>query len=951
MGSLINLKVRTEYSFGLVYGPLPRVLAAVGDAPQIGIADRHGTWGHVAFEAACREVKKTPIYGAELAVVQTLEREKMPINYMTFIARSNAGLQELYELVSESTQGQNFYYHPRLTYSRIKSIGQDIIVLSGTVPVWSLLNGKQKNLFVELAPNSYAAAVDWARESKRQLVAVSDNYYPAAMDRSVYEILAGRNRDSKTTPMHILDEWGWQALWPGQGKAITLAARLAAECNVDLPKAKLVKFNSKKTLKQLCTEAAPRRGINLKDPVYAARLKRELDLIAEKKFEDYFFVIHDMLRYAKSHMLVGPARGSSAGSLVCYLLEITEVDPIPFGLLFERFIDINRKDLPDIDIDFQDNKREMVFDYAIAKYGHDCVARLGTILRYKAKSAIDVVATSLKIPIAEVETLKGAIIERSGGDSRAGFCILDTFDTLEVGRTMLKKYPHLRIAADLELHANTHGKHAAGIVITDEPVSKFCSYDHQHNVIMVDKHDAESINLLKIDALGLRTLSVIQDCLDQIGQSREWLLKQPLNDEKAFAVINQRHFAGIFQMEGYGLQSLCQQMRVEHFEDIVSLGALGRPGPIISGAATEFLARKTGRSRVVHLHPMCKDITNITYGVVIYQEQVMQIAREMGRLSWEDVSSLRKAMSKSLGKEFFDQYWNRFKQGAINQGVTEEDALSVWNSINSMGAWSFNRSHAVSYAMVTYWCMMLKAYHPLEWATACLRNSSDNDQCIRLLRELVNEGYEYRDFDYQESEINWSVKNGRLIGGLLNVPGVGVKKAEDIIQRRREGRPLTSAMEKLLRTAATPFKYETIFECQVRFGHIRENPIAYNIKSKIWNIDDITSDMNGTFVFFGKILKKNLRDLNEPILVLKRGGKRIEGVSPYYLICTVGDDTGTIFVAISNQDYLEMGKPIVETGQIGDWYLWKGYMRPGFRKVYIQRVWPEKRFTQSADQN
>lgn len=951
---MINLRVRTEYTFSGCYGPLPKVLAAIGESPAVGITDRHGTWGHVAFEKACRKAGKKPIFGVELAVVERLEQERLPPNFMAFIARNNAGLQELYELTTEATTpAVNFYFYPRIPYARLKSISKNIIILSGVNPRWDLLPKKQKNLYVELAPSSQRIAVEWAKERFADgigsLVATSDNYYPTMEHRSIYEIIAGRNRDSRTTPMHILDEWEWSNYWPKHDRALEMTAQLAAECNATIPKAQMVKYHSKKTLKQMCTEAAPKRKIDLKNPVYAARLKRELDLIEEKDFADYFFVIADMLAYAKQHMLVGPARGSSCGSLVCYLLSITEIDPIPFDLIFERFIDINRKDLPDIDIDFADDRREMVFEYIRQKYGENCVARLGTIMRYKAKSAIDAVAISLHIPKSDTENLKGAIIERSGGDARAAFCILDTFESLEIGKEMLGKYPHLRVAADIEMHAKATGQHAAGIVITQEPISKFCSMNRRTGAVMVDKYDADAVNLLKIDALGLRTLSVIQDCLDQIGCTREWLMEQTLDDEDAFDVINNSRFAGIFQFEGYALQSLCQQMKIEDFEDIASLGALARPGPLNSGGANEFVKRRTGQSKVVYLHPLCEPMTRVTYGVVIYQEQVMQIGREVGKLSWEDVSSLRKAMSKSLGQEFFDQYWNKFLDGAKSQGISEPEAKVVWEQINTMGSWSFNRSHAIAYGMVTYWCMLLKAHHPLEWATACLRNASSDDQCVKLLRELDAEGYKYKDFDPELSIKNWSVKKGILIGGLLNVKGIGDKKANDIMARHASQKALTPAMEKLLSNAITPFSHDKVFECRVKFGHILKDPARFNIKSKIWKLSDITSSMEGEFVFIAKISKYDLRDLNEPLFIQKRNGEYKTGQT-LFLNLHGEDDSAMILMSVNCRDYLELGKPIVETpgGATGRWYLWKGFMRRGFRKMYVKRCWPEDRFTVPA---
>jgi DNA-directed DNA polymerase III PolC len=883
---------------------------------------------------------------------------------MAFLARNDAGLQELYELVTEATSDivtdewdpasrsskelLNFYYHPRIPYSRLSGVSNDIIILSGTNPVWELLPTKQKNLYVELAPSSSRVAIDWAASRGKNgigsLVATSDNYYPTTAHKAVYEIIAGRNRDARTTPMHILDKWEWLNCWPGQDKALALTGQLANECDAKIPKAAMVKFKSALTLEQMCRAAAPARRINLDDPVYAARLRRELDLIAERDFADYFFVIADMLQYAKQHMLVGPARGSSCGSLVCYLLSITEIDPIPFNLIFERFIDVNRKDLPDIDIDFADNRREMVFEYCRQKYGADCVARLGTITRYKAKSSIETTAGALRIPFDDIENLKGAIIERSVGDARAGFCIFDTFNTLEIGKEMLRKYPHLRIAADIENHAKGTGQHPAGIVITQEPVRKFCSMNQKTGAIMLDKYDSETVNLLKIDALGLRTLSVIQDCLDQIGQTRDWIIQYRLDDDDAFDVVNNSRFAGIFQFEGYALQSLCQQMKIENFEDIASLSALARPGPLNSGGANEFVRRRTGKVKTTYLHPLCKDITRVTYGVVIYQEQVMQIAREVGKLSWEDVSALRKAMSKSMGQEFFDKYYQRFLVGALEQGVTEEDTKHIWENINTMGSWSFNRSHAVAYGLVTYWCMVLKAHHPLEWAAACLRHASDVPQQVKLLRELDSEGFRYVPFDLETSEITWSVKKGVLVGGLINIDKIGPTTAAKIHADRRAGKPLSAAITKRLTEAVTPFSHDKVFEGRTKFSDLMANPKAYNINSKIWRLSEITSDMEGEFVVLAKIIKYDLRDLNEPLSVQKRGGTFETGQTTLYLNLQVEDDSASILLSIGRDSYLELGKPIVDHpgGSIGRWFVWKGFIRKGYRKMYVSRCRSEE---------
>ena len=932
---MINVRLRSEYSFRKAFGPIHKVVETT-EGDVMGISDS-GTWGHVAFSKACKKAGKKPLFGVEIPIVEdATERSKQPTNEMTFIAKNNNGLRELYQLVTKSTDKDHFYYHPRLSYEHLFDISKNIIILTGTHPILGLLPlAKKDDMYFEINPMTTKNNFKWAKEKGFNFVATSDNYYPKPEDKKAYEVLVGRNRHDRTAPMHILNEWEWKDALPWAPQdAIDATYKIAMECNVDLPTAQMISFHSDKTLRQMCVEGAKPRGINLKDPIYEARLDRELKLIADKDFEDYFYVIADMINYAKEHMLVGPARGSSAGSLVCYLIGITDIDPIEHDLLFERFIDITRADLPDIDIDFQDDRREMVFEYIRQKYGAEKVAHLGTVSRYKAKSTISEVAKELGIPAWEVNDLKGAIIERSGGDSRAAFCILDTFNDLDIGKQILEKYPQMRVAADMENHARHNGVHAAGIIITEDPVSLYCSVSGQTGAAQIDKKDAEDLNLLKIDALGLRTLSVLQDVLDQIGWSREKLLKHPLDDEKAFELLNDEKYAGIFQFEGYALQSLTRQMKVHNFEDIASITALARPGPLNSGGTTQYIKRKIGEKPVEYLHPMTEEITKVTYGVVVYQEQVMNIARDVGKLSWEDVSQLRKAMSKSLGEEFFDGYWQKFKVGAIENGIDEDQAQTIWKNINTMGSWAFNRSHAIAYGLVSYWCCVLKSRFPLEFAAACLRNVKDDDQGVRLLREVSKEGLGYKSYDKYRSGMNWSVQNGELIGGLIGIKGVGPKMAEDIINRRELKQPLTPRQEKLLDNGETP--YDDIFECERRFGHMKADPLAHNIKTPIIEIQDLEADNPGTYVFFGKLKEKNLRDMNEAVNLAKRGGRKVDS-NNLWLNMTFEDDTGPIISTVDRFKYNKLGKPIVEDGKIGDWYLIKGYLKQGFRKIYVEK--------------
>lgn len=925
---MIHLRVRTEYSFRKAFGSVERYLALSSGA--MAMTD-NGTWGHVAFAKAAKNAGIKPIFGVEILVMVGGEQPKVrgAGAVMAFLARTDEGLRELYQLVS--TANDQFYYVPRLSYDQVNAVSEHVWILSGVNANLDKL-ARRPNVVLELSPaggawNRRAAASGWP------CVLTADNAYPAPEDRKAYEILAWQNKNTRTTLMHLPDLYTLRAAVPeATDEMVARTDAIAESCVAHLPRAEMVRPEKLLSLRTMCEAGIAERKLTWTDE-YAARLTRELDMIEEKKFEDYFYVIADLVNEAKRHMLVGPARGSSAGSLVCYLLGITDVDPILHGLMFERFIDITREDLPDIDIDFQDEHRDTMFTYLEQKYGKERVGRLGTVMRYKAKSVMGDVAKELGIPEWEIKAVKDAIVERSSGDARAAFAIKDTLEGLDIGKALVEKYPAFTIAGELENHATNTGKHAAGVVISQTPVRDFCAQS-EHGVLCIDKKDAETLNMLKIDALGLRTLSVLSDALAQIGRDRQWLLDYPLNDTDAFEVLNAERFAGIFQFEGYALQILTRQMKVHEFNDIVAITSLARPGPLHSGAATEFVKRRTGAEPVTHMHALAEPLTGETYGIVIYQEQVMAMGRAIGKLSWEDVSELRKAMSKSLGEEFFNRYWVKFEAGAKEHGIPSGEARRIWERMCTFGSWAFNKSHAVSYGLISYWCAVLKAHYPLEFAAACLRRATDDEQSVKVLRELVRAGFEYTPVDSLKSQLNWSVVDGRLLGGLTSIKGLGKAKAADILVRRAAGRGYQPGQAKLLAMPRTPF--DDIFEAERRYGDWYRNPKAHNVLSgPVSYIKDLHD--TGEYVFIGRILEKNLRDMNEYGSVVKRGGRVMKG-NTQFLNLLIEDDTGSIICKIERRDYVELGKPLIEGAKINDWYLWKGVIRDSaWRMIMVRR--------------
>jgi DNA polymerase-3 subunit alpha len=571
----------------------------------------------------------------------------------------------------------------------------------------------------------------------------------------------------------------------------------------------------------------------------------------------------------------------------------------------------------------------MVIEYLQQKYGADNVVHLGTTLTLQPKSILRLVSKKLEIKMWEFQPLLDSMIERSSGDSRAALCLLDTLEGMDAGKKIMARFPQVRTATAFEGHANATGTHAAGIIVCSEPVGRYCTVDSRTSTAQLDKVDAEKINLLKIDILGLRTLSVLEYVLEQMPKRID-LNAIPLADEKAFKLLNDGRWAGIFQFEGDAVQMLTKQMRISQFSDIVALGALARPGPLNSGGATEWAERRMGRAPIVHLHSLAEEFTAETYGIVVYQEQVMSIGRKIGKLDWDDVTELRKAMSKSKGEEFFNQYYEKFLTGARTHGMTPQQARHVWDHLNTMGSWSFNKSHAVSYGLISYWCAYLKAHYPTEFAAATLRHTKGEEQTVNLLRELREEGIDYVAFDKNTSMENWQVIDGRLTGGFLNLKGVGSSTAEDLVAAR--GRWTEKQLAKI---DAAEVLYSNVFPARTRYAGLYAAPKACGFPGvqRLWTAREIDAAKNAgelpdEFYFLGRLADKVPRDLNEYVFQVKRvqeGRPKLLTHDTAYLNLVLEDDTGRVYATVNNRMYEDVGKDIVNTGVVGrSWYVFRG---------------------------
>jgi DNA polymerase-3 subunit alpha len=540
-------------------------------------------------------------------------------------------------------------------------------------------------------------------------------------------------------------------------------------------------------LKKLALEGLKERKLD-KDEEYLARLDEELDIIGQKNFGPYFLVVRNMLNWAKSEgIMVGPGRGSAAGSLLCYALGITDIDPIKHGLLFFRFINPDRNDFPDIDSDIQDTRRDEVKDYLVRQYRH--VASIATFLQFKDKGVVRDVARCLNIPLPDVnKVLK----------------VVDTWDDFCNSKNTYwfrEKYPEVeRYGEQLRGRIRGTGIHAAGVVTSKDPIFRYApletrsvtGQDERIPVVAVDMGEAENIGLIKIDALGLKTLSVLKDCLDIIKEregTKIDLLKIDMDDANVYNMLSDGYTKGVFQCEAAPYTNLLVKMRVKNLAELAASNALVRPGAM-NTIGKSYIARKHGRENIDYKHQVMKSFTEETYGCILYQEQVMQACVQLGGMSMSEADKVRKIIGKKKDAKEFDVFKDQFVKGA-SQYLSPNDALDLWHDFEAHAGYSFNKSHAVAYSTLSYWTAWLKYHYPLEFMFALLKNEKDKDGRTEYLIEAKRMGIPIKLPHLNDSDIDFKIEGKGIRFGLTGIKYISDKIAERYIA----GRPFASYKE------------------------------------------------------------------------------------------------------------------------------------------------------------
>jgi len=846
-----HLHLHTQYS--LLDGACridKLVKRAVGfGMDAIAITDHGNMFGAMEFYNRATAGGIKPIIGCEMYVAaqSRFSRQKTAEGsaayHLVLLASDMTGYKNLVKLVSLSYI-DGFYYKPRIDKESLQKYHEGLIGLSaclgGEIPTL-LLGNRYKdaresaleyenilgkgNFYLEIQRNlideqetANKGLVGISKDTSIPIVATNDCHYLSKEDAEAHEILlciqTGKTiNDEKrmrlpTQEFYVRSPEEMQKLFSAFPESIPNTMRIAERCNLSFetgkyylpgydvpPEHSLDSYLAEITEKGIMErypELAELSGEALGETVIMKRMHTELDIIKNMGFPGYFLVVYDFIDYArKQDIPVGPGRGSAAGSIVAYALGITNIDPLKYNLLFERFLNPSRISMPDIDIDFCMDRRAEVIRYVSNKYGKDNVAQIITFGTMSARSVIRDVGRALAMPYEEVDGIAKLIPD-------ALKMTLDlALEESEGLRKLVRSNPQVekligyaRALEGLARHASTH---AAGVVIAPQPLNNYVPLYKEPNGEIVTQYQMnilESIGLLKMDFLGLRTLTVIDNAIKIIQENLGITVSIndiPLDDPSSFELLGNADTSGVFQLESSGMKDLLRRIKPETFEDIIALIALFRPGPLGSGMVDDFINRKHGKTKIKYDHPLLEPVLKETYGVILYQEQVMRIAGIMAGFSMADADFLRKAMGKKKAEEMAKQK-KKFVAGACEKGIDKTVAEKVFDLMAHFAGYGFNKSHSAAYAMVSYQTAYLKAHHPVEFTAALLTCEKDNmEKVVKHIREAKENGIIVLPPDVNESKTNFTVHENKILFGMSAVKNVGENAVAEIIQQVKKG--------------------------------------------------------------------------------------------------------------------------------------------------------------------
>ncbi len=844
-----HLHVHSDYSLLDGAAPVNRLVsrAVEFEMPALALTDHGNMFGAVDFYRAAKSQGVKPIVGVEayIAPGNRKDRVRDPVAayHVTLLAKDSRGYKNLLTLMTRAYL-DGFYYHPRIDRDLLAEHHEGIIALSGCLsgePNYNLRMGNRRkavesadwykslfgeDYFLEVMRNGVdgqeecnTAIRQIATELRIPLIATNDVHYIERDDALAQEVLlclhTGKTlKDTDRMRMSSSDfyfrspdeMWG---LFPDMPEAAENTLLVASRCNLEIEFGKfhLPHFtppdgkSPEEYFRQLCDEGI-RERFGAVTPEIDARLKKEMEIIVGMGFVSYFLIVWDFIRFARERGIpVGPGRGSAAGSIIAYALAITDVDPLANDLLFERFLNSERVSMPDIDIDFCKDGREEVIRYVHDKYGgSENVSQIITFGTMAARAVLRDVGRVLDIPLAQVDMIAKKIPAVPGTKLGESIARDPELKELRDKDPEIKRLFEIALKLEgLKRHASTH---AAGVVIGDKPLTNYVPL-HKHREDVTTQYtmeDLERIGLLKMDFLGLKTLTVIDKAVKLIEKTQGIRINPrtdiPEGDKETYEMLARGDALGIFQLESEGMRELLTRMRPDCFEDLVAILALYRPGPLGSGMVDSFVRRKHGQEEVTYPHEVLKPILKDTYGTLVYQEQIMFIANRMAGFSMNEADNLRKAMGKKR-PEVMAKFKERFITGSEEQGVPAEVSNKIWEDMEHFAKYCFNKSHTTAYAMVTYETAWLKAKYPVEFMAALMTcDMGVTEKVVRYMGECRKMDCEVLRPDVNTCQGEFTVVDGKILFGLGAVKGVGIAAIQSMVNAREErGKPFESLFD------------------------------------------------------------------------------------------------------------------------------------------------------------
>jgi DNA polymerase-3 subunit alpha len=832
--------------------------------PALAITDHGNMFGAVSFFLEAKKAGINPILGSEVYVAHGSMRDKKPgADHLVLLAEDEVGYRNLMFLVSRGYL-EGFYRNPRIDKELLAPRTKGLVALSacmgGEVPRSFYERGKEAavraacglrdmfgadNFFIEIQNTGKreqlefnAAARDIAQAAGVGIVATNDVHYLDEDDYLAHQVLVciGMNKQlseedrlyKEKLDIFLRSGAQMREALPGFPDAIENTLAIASRCKVplDLGRIRLPHYRTpdgldlgdylvqvaRDGLRERLGEMA-QKGAAVDEKTYQKRLEHELQVIRQMGFAGYFLIVWDFIAYARrSAIPVGPGRGSGGGSLVAYSLRITDIDPIRYNLLFERFLNPERISMPDFDIDFCKDRRDQVLHYVVEKYGTDNVAQIATFHQLKSKLVVRDVGRVLGMNYGDVDRIAKLIPAPVQGKT---VTIDEAMEQEPKLKRLVREDERVRLLIDLsrKLEGLTRhaGTHAAGVVIADKPLCEYTPlYQRSTDAngraevsTQYDKDIIEKIGLVKFDFLGLKTLTVLETAVRLVNgmaaqEGRGEVFASPadfpLDDARTFELISSGDTTGVFQLESRGFRDMLRRLKPKRLEDIIAAVALYRPGPLQSGTADSYIARKNGAEPVSYLHPALKEVLEETYGVIIYQEQVMQAARVLAGFSMSEADNLRRAMGKKKQEEML-RMREMFLKGAAGKNVKSDLAEKVYDQMQEFASYAFNKSHSAGYAIIAYQTAYLKAHFPVEFMAALMTCDEDRiEKVVTYIHEGRAKGIRILPPDINESETHFKVvkdpgsRHGKaILLGLRGLKGVGGAAIDAILKGREEG--------------------------------------------------------------------------------------------------------------------------------------------------------------------